>query len=261
MVSRRVLAAAGLSLFLGGTALATPARGCSRPIRTPVLQWVPYFFRGEDGQLGGADFEIIQAVLAEAGCQLQVTPEVPRKRRYAMYAAGEIDLIPGASDTPERRERSWFSRPYRMETVALFALPQRAGALRDIASFDDLLQRRVRLLALNAGYFGAAYDGYREAFVREKLVTSFETFAQGLAMLAHDRGDVIMADQATLLNEARQLPMALAALPFKASSAPVHMMLNKATVTDTDLQRIDAALERLEQRGVLHKLRARYGVP
>lgn len=258
MVSRRKLAGVGLCLALAGPSAI--AAGCSRPIRTPALQWVPYFYRDADGRVTGADFEIIQAVLAEAGCNLQVTAEVPRKRRYAMYAAGELDLIPGASDTPERRLHSWFTRPYRMETVGLFTLPQRAAALHDIDGFEALLQRRVRLLALNAGWFGAGYEGFRERFEGERLVTQFETFTQGLNMLAHDRGDVIMADQATLLNEARQIAMPLAALPFRASSAPVHMMLNKATITEADLRRINAALERLEARGALQRLRARYGV-
>ena len=58
---------------------------------------------------------------------------------------------------------------------------------------------------------------------------------------------------------ARQQGVALVPLPFTVMRAPVHLMLNKANTTAADLVRINAAIARLEQRGVLAGIRGNYG--
>lgn len=246
-----------LLLLLNGPAQAAP---CSRPLRIAMMEWPPYFFPNDKGEAVGADIELIRAVFKEAGCSLELGEAVPRNRRYAMFKAGELDIIPGASDTAERREFAWFGRAYRMETVSLFTLPAKLALYRDVSGFQDVLARRIPLLSLNAGWFGADYEAYIGRLQEARLSSTFETFEKGLLMLARERGELIMADHATLLFEAGRLKMELAPLPYHPSNAPVHLMFSKKTVSEDEVQRLNAAQERLEARGVLRAIRARYGV-
>jgi polar amino acid transport system substrate-binding protein len=225
-----------------------------------MMAWPPYFYLGDMGAAVGGDIELMQAIFKEAGCTLEIGEEVPRKRRLAMFMAGELDMIPGSSDTPERREYAWFSRPYRNETVSFFTLPAKLERYRDVRGFEDVLNRRITLLSLNSGWFGPEYEQYIGRLREAKLSSTFEGFAQGLVMLSKERGELIMADHATLLTEAARLKMDLAPLPINISHAPVHMMFNKKTVPEADVLQLNAAAERLEARGVLKSIRRNYGM-
>ena len=244
------LAAAASALALSMLGQWTPAaQACSKPVRVAMMAWPPYFYAGDLGSAVGGDVEIMQAIFKEAGCKLEIGEEVPRKRRLAMFMAGELDMIPGSSDTPERREYAWFSKPYR-----------NVERYRDVRGFEDVLNRRITLLSLNSGWFGPAYEQYIVRLREAKLSSTFEGFAQGLVMLSKERGELIMADHATLLTEAARLKMDLAPLPHNISHAPVHMMFNKKTVPEADVLLLDAAAERLEARGVLKQIRRKYGM-
>lgn len=236
------------------------AAACERALRVAMMEWPPYFYPNEAGDAVGADIEMMRAIFKEAGCSLELRETLPRNRRYAMFKSGDLDIIPGASDTPERREYAWFGHAYRMETVSLFTLPSKLPQYRDIVGFQDLLSRRISLLSLNAGWFGADYDQYISRLQEARLSSNFESFEKGLLMLSRERGELIMADHATLLHEAARLKMELAALPYRPSNAPVHLMFSKKTVSEEEVLRLNAAQERLEARGVLRSIRARYNV-
>lgn len=248
--------------FCLATMLAPPAQAddCGKPLRIARLEWPPYFYSNEQGEPVGADIELIRAVFKEAGCRLELSEAVPRNRRNAMFKAGELDMMPGAADTPERRKFAWFGQAYRLETVSLFTLPAKLPLYRELRGFQDLLDRRIPLLSLNAGWFGPEYEQYLGRLREARLSSTFETFEKGLLMLARERGELIMADHATLLYESGRLKMALAALDYHPSNAPVHLMFSKKTVSQSVVRRLNAAQTRLESRGVLAAIRARYGV-
>ncbi|MFC7652133.1 substrate-binding periplasmic protein [Pseudoduganella danionis] len=84
-------------------------------------------------------------------------------------------------------------------------------------------------------------------------------FQQGVRMLEAGRADVILGDSAALRYEARELGLAISALPVTVLRAPVHLMLNKNTTTTEELEQINAAITRLEKQGVLAEIRNRYG--
>ncbi|MNR49989.1 hypothetical protein D3C85_1694470 [compost metagenome] len=79
-------------------------------------------------------------------------------------------------------------------------------------------------------------------------------------MFKAGRGELIMGDAAAVRAEARRLGVALAALPFVPFRAPVHLMLNAASTTPQQLERINAAIAQLEQNGTLAAIRVRYGL-
>jgi len=237
--------------------LALSSNACT--LRVSPEEWPPYIYRS-DGKVTGADYELITAILQQAGCSLQLQAEVPPARRHVLFQQGRLDLLLAASDTPERRGFARFSLPYRNETVGLFALPHRASRLRSAASFSDLVSRRVALLTPRIGFYGPDYERALPALDANGRRSTFTTFEQGIRMLVAGRGDLIMGDAAALRHVAQQLGVQIEALSFVPFRAPVHMMLNTASTTREQLERINQAITRLEQSGALGAIRARYGI-
>ncbi len=238
--------------------LASPAGACT--LRLAPEEWPPYFYHNDKEVLGGVDFELLQAILKHAGCGLQLEKEMPPARRNVLFQQGKLDLLMAASATEERRGYARFSLPYRQETVGLFTVPEKAGKLRRVDSFQDLVSQHAGLLAPRLGFYGEDYERALPLLNAEGRRSTFGTFEQGIKMLEAGRGDVIMGDAHALRHIARLQNVRIVQLPYVPYRAPVHLMLNAASTTQAELARINQAITQLEQNGTLGAIRARYGV-
>jgi ABC-type amino acid transport substrate-binding protein len=110
------IASAGLAGF-GSTAPA-------EPISVAVLEnSPPMAYRDEQGQLTGFSVEIARAVCAEMAADCAFRPMVLGHVVDAL-ASGEIDIAAvSLLDTPERRRRILFARPYFRSVTLWFARP------------------------------------------------------------------------------------------------------------------------------------------
>ncbi|WP_273429559.1 ABC transporter substrate-binding protein [Chitinibacter tainanensis] len=250
----------GCVLALALSPLWVQAAGCQKPLRMAVEQWPPYVYSDAQGKPRGVDIEILQAIFAEAGCSLQIGPELPRKRRQAMFIEGKIDLMLAASITPERQQFSWFTAPYRDESVSLFSKPEQAAQYTQLEGFGSILQQRIALLAPNAGWYGEDYKKHYFWLNEARLLSPFETFNQGVRMLAAGRAPLLLGDTGAVHFEAGQQQISVYQLPLLVMSEPVHFMLSKKSVSQADSEKLNAALLRLEKRGVLKKIRSQYGL-
>ncbi|NGZ82872.1 substrate-binding periplasmic protein [Duganella aceris] len=237
--------------------VAVQARGCE--LRMAMDQWPPYIFRQAGGAPSGLDMELAQAIVKEAGCTLRLLPELPPSRRQVLFEQGGIDLLLAASTTPERRAYARFSIPYRHESVGLFTRTSLLPRYQAITSLDALLKRKLPLLAPKVGWYGAGYARLQPTLAARGQLSTFSSFQQGLRMLDAGRADLIIGDRAALRHEARRQGVAISALPLAlVLHAPVHLMLNKRSTSQADLDRIDAAIGRLERQGALSQIRRRY---
>lgn len=257
---RMALAAAVLwsALALAGGAQAR-APACSRAITMGTGQWEPYAYYDAQKRFTGIDADMVRAIFKEAGCTLVELGAMPPTRNMLLFNKGEIDLLSGASLTPERQKLAWFSLPYRDETVGLFALADSVGQFQAIHSFDDFLRQPLRLLAPRVGYYGDAYDQHMEALIAGKRLSQFVDFAQGMRMLAAGRAPFILGDAAGIEHAAARQGVKVQPLPFWLVQSQVHLMLSRATVRQADVQRLDAAIVRLQRRGTLEQIRRSYG--
>lgn len=237
---------------------ALPACACQ--FRMASETWPPYIYSGDDGILTGADVELAQAIVREAGCILEVVPELPSLRREILFRQGKLDLMLAASHTEERRRYARFSAPYRQEQVGLFAATEKLQQFAKIDSFDAIVRQRIAVLAPRAGWYGPDYARAAGAQDAGTWRNTFGNFRQGIQMFRAGRAELIMGDTAALQHEARRQGVALSALPYVPFNAPVHLMLNASSTTPEQLARINAAIARLEHSGVLTTIRARYGL-
>lgn len=250
MLARHVLLAATL------VPLALPAPACT--LKMALEQWPPYSMMDARSGPAGLDLELLRAIAGDAGCTLQMLPELPPARRQLLFRQGSLNLQLAASDTPERRAYARFSLPYRHETVGIFTTPARYQRFRQIDSFDAIARLRATLLAPRVGWYGADYARHALALEAGGLLSTFSNFPQGLRMLAAGRAELIMGDTVALRYAARRQGVELVALPLAPLRAPVHLMLHAASTSAADLAAIDGAITRLEQRGTLEAIRSRY---
>nr|WP_315252733.1 transporter substrate-binding domain-containing protein [uncultured Duganella sp.] len=251
MQARYVLSAIAL--------LGVAAQPSACELSMALEQWPPYVYSAPNGGITGLDWELAQAILKEAGCRLQLQPELPTARRQAVFEQGQLDLLLAASDTPERRRYARFSNVYRYETVGLFTLSSAHARYLHVSSLDVLAREKLALLAPKVGWYGSAYARLQPQLAASGRLSPFLNFQQGLRMLDAGRADLIMGDSGALRHEARAQGIAISPLPLVVLRAPVHLMLNKKTTSQADLDRINAAISRLERQGALAAIRARYG--
>lgn len=222
-------------------------------------QWEPYAYYDAQQRFTGIDADMARAIFKEAGCTLVELGSKPAVRNLALFQKGEIDLMTGASITPERLGFARFSLPYRDETVGLFALAGSAGQYAGVRSFADFLGRPLSLLAPKAGWYGAAYQQQVERLKDRGRLSQFLDYAQGIRMLAAGRASFILGDAAGIEHAAARQGVKVQPLPFWLVQARVHLMFSRATIGLDDVRRIDAAIERLQKRGALERIRRSYG--
>lgn len=239
--------------------LGVAAQASACELSMALEQWPPYVYSTQQGKPAGLDWELAQVILKEAGCRLRALPELPTARRQRLFEQGQLDLLLAASDTPERRRYARFSNTYRYETVGLYTRSHLRARYLYINNLDVLAREKLPLLAPKVGWYGSAYARLQPALEDSGRLSTFISFQQGVRMLDAGRADLIMGDSGALRYEARAQGVAISPLPLVVLRAPVHLMLNKSTTTQADLDRINAAIARLERQGVLSTIRARYG--
>lgn len=253
---------AGPMIALALALLASPgawANACSKPIRLATGQWEPYSYYDAQGRFVGIDVDMVHAIFKEAGCTLVELGSMPASRNLTLFFRGDIDIMTGASRTPERLKRAYFSLPYRDETVGLFSLADAGGRYQTIRSFDQFLARRVSLLAPRTGWYGEAYEKQMPALLANKRLSQFSDFPQGIRMLAAGRAQFMLGDASGVEHAAARHGIKVQPLPFWLVESQVHLMFNRTTVREADVRRIDAAIERLQRRGVFDRIRRSYG--
>ena len=236
-----------LALMLFAPLLATAA--CTRPLRVPYEDWRPYSFFS-DGQHTGLETELLAAVAKEAGCRVSYVREVPRNRRLPMLLAGELDLLIAA--TPRPGDAAWYTRPYRDEVLGVF---MRADEARmDARSLDELLRARLRLVT----HRGPAIVPIVNDFKARGLLTWFEEYAKGVQLMQLGRGDVLLGDSVAVSYAARAADVPLIELPITLLRDPVTYKLSRKSLTEADLRAFNQAIQRLEARGELQRIRGRW---
>ena len=121
-----------------------PLLGAAQCIKT--VRWyddAPFSFKGRDGQLRGANIELMRAILKTMRCDVKFV-EMPWARALIELQAGRLDLLPGALYTPEREQFAYFSRPLNRSPNRLFMSAKAASRYR-LSNLADIVGTRFRL--------------------------------------------------------------------------------------------------------------------
>jgi polar amino acid transport system substrate-binding protein len=223
-------------------ALAGPARAQDLQIGTEP-DYAPYVFLDGQGELIGFDIDLGNAICAELALTCTWVA-MPFDQLVDTVARGEVDLaIAGMAATPGRAERVDFTRPYRDNTVASF------GAF---AALQPGLSAEGALTAVQSGTIyidelDALGQPYREY---ESMTAMLDALRRGeVQVIFGGYGNIEDIIETT---EPQLRIIEGVEMTNYGTAIAVHRG-NKGLT-----QRINAALDALEARGVLDELEARW---
>lgn len=238
------------------TAIQNQTNKCSRIIRIAPEDWIPYSLIVEKDAVG-IDIDSIKEVMKEAGCEIEILTKIPRKRRLELFKRGQIDILYAASKNAEREQFSYFTRPYRKESIALFHLESNRDAA-SVTSFEEITQRGYHIIAPNAGFYGKDYEDASKVLNASKRILHYEEVTQGIKMLAAKRAQILLGDYYSVLYYASKMNIKLNALSYFPNEDLIYFMLSKASLKQSDVDIINKAIQKLEQNGSFKKIDQNY---
>ncbi|MDY0745807.1 transporter substrate-binding domain-containing protein [Paucibacter sp. R3-3] len=233
-----------------------------RVLRALVESWPPYVYPGKGNEVRGLDAELLQAICQQAGFKLVWvrTPQARRRRRFQELLDDRFDVVFSATPIARDIDSVQYTRPYRQEVMMVAAPAVHDAALDELRSFEDVLDRRVRLLCPDVGGLGKEFEASRAQLESAGLLVRYPTTRQGIDMLRAERAQLIIGDSRDLQEQSRLLAFPLVQQPYGLSAEPVSLMLSRRRLNAADVEAIDQAIEELERRGVLRAIRDRYAL-
>lgn len=244
------LACAMLLAVLSPAHADTPCRG---PGASPLIKVgyipvrPPYQDVNDFGVPIGLDIDITRALFTAMRCDVEYV-SVGWPRALLMLEKGIVDVLAGASYSPERAEYAHFSKPYRHETVALFV---REGQVSQfpLTSLADVETQTFRLGVTGKALYGPDFAALMERPGFRAMVTEMQgQELPALVSLGRLDGYLLDVEIAAVYNRDRlatqPAPGALDRHPaITIDNGPVHLMLSRATITDDFMDRLNRAIE------------------
>lgn len=230
-----------IALALGVWLHAGHAEDCDTTIRVAAhgVWREPHTSSQENGR----DQQILSRIAISLNwCLSWEERETNITRRLAMIRDGEVDVLIGASKTPDRNAYSWFSIPYRDESVQLFIRAGEQSNLQSITSFSALLDSQSTLLALRDCWLGPDYQHNRDELIAMHRVSEVDSYAQGRSMLLAKRADVFIAPD-TFADFLRvEAERRIQPLDWRLYRSPVYFMFSRKTVSQVQVQKFNEVL-------------------
>ena len=221
--------------------------------------WEPYHYMDPKGNLQGLDVELVRAMAAEAGCSVSFERD-NWASLLGRIRTGEIDLISGATRTPERDEFAMFSSPYRIEEFGLFVRRDDTNVLA-AESLAAMLDAGMKIGVTDAYLYGSEIEALQDdpAYEDQFIIAEVgETNATRLLDRVIDAylEDVIVG---TSIVRRRGLDADVELHPLAATGgSEVRLMFSNASVSPEVVARFDSALTRLRESGRYEEIEGQY---
>lgn len=226
---------------------------CSEPIQIGFNDWAPYAWIDESGNAVGLDVDMLTLVANNLGCKVEFI-QMPVKRAHQMLKVGTLDMMMGASYTPEREKYAYFSNSYRDEEVKLFVEAGNASSII-VEKWQDIISKRLKLLVPAYGWYGQDYLATKDELSQQGLLVTSPTATQSVQMLAYKRGDILIGDSVSLPYIANQSEgLILSPLALVVDSNQIHFMISKKANKSALLAEINQSISTLSNHGALARV-------
>lgn len=210
------------------TAAAPPPEPCKLSVGWDP--WEPYQYEDVNGAMRGMDVEVVRVVAQDAGCDVRFVRGSWQMLLSKLHD-GEIDLLMGASATPERETYARFSPPYRQETFALYVRSEDLERLSP-KSLSQLVASGRRIGVTNGYFYGDAAtqlilgDDTADGFAAAPLVEL------NYARLVDGEIDALLDDTyvAAALMRRKGWDAQISRHPLEISSSTVSLMYSKSSM-------------------------------
>lgn len=224
--------------------------------------WEPYAvytFLDEQGDLTGADIELIEAIAQEIDCVLTFR-ELPWARVMLEIESGALDVATSASRSAEREAFAHFSEPYRSAEVAIYVRRGESDK-HALADLRAIAQTGFRLGVIAGYHYGEEFAELMkdEAFAAQ--VDATVDYPTNLRKLLHGRIDGYLVDDVgVLVAEAKHLGITdqIERHPRRFAGEALHLIFSEKSVDPALVQAVNEAIRRLEADGRLKRIMQKY---
>ncbi|MCX4027135.1 transporter substrate-binding domain-containing protein [Endozoicomonas sp. SM1973] len=208
----------------------------------------PFLYQNEHKEVTGLDTLVIKRVFDRAGCKYQFI-EMPWKRSLLEIKQGNLDMLPTASITDERKKYALFSVEYRDEEYRIIV---RKGEAEQwpLNKLSDVVSLQMRLLVELGAWLGDEYNTARKNASFEQLLLKMPLVDhRALKMLLASHVDGLIMEPPTAKYKAMEQGILdkIEVHPYVVNADPVYFMFSKKTVSHKDIKIINKAL--LEYKG------------
>jgi polar amino acid transport system substrate-binding protein len=255
--------------FLAGCLLLTqlaPGLASDRNLRVAWFDQPPYQYQevsGKSERPSGVDLEILRQAAERAGLSVTL-----RYHDFAhaleLLAAGEVDLVAGAYDTPQRRTYAEVSPAFRRNIDRAFLYKH-----LDLPRVDSpaelgkgLAARGIRLAVVKSFDWGAETTAMIEALKAEGLVVFTNSLPASVSAVLDGRAQGFIGDQLSgMALLAAWGSQELAPYPLILQQRPVHMLFSKTSIPPWQRERFSAALAGMHRDGSIERIVQRFTNP
>lgn len=216
--------------------------------------WYPYQFHNKDSQLVGLDFDVMNAILAEAKLKGEYT-ELPWLRHLKYIESGEFDVAMGTSYSKERESYAYYSVPYRTETVHLFVRTGRKETIK-LDTLSDLIGSPYFIGVEEGYYYGENYKSLIKNPNFAKQISEVFDIEQSVQMTLQGSIDGFLADPQTVKSfvDKYRLENVFEQHSLEIYSDNIHIIMSRKSVDKTLFEQVNNALKSLKERGELDKI-------
>lgn len=212
--------------------------------------YLPYQFAGADGEVTGADIELMREILAAIGCGV-VFKELPWARQLLELKNGTLDVSTSASWTPERASYVHFSIPYRRADMAIFV---RRGTVShySLGALSQIPVVGFRVGVILGYYYGQEFEELRQNPAFAAYIDPAADYPTNIRKLLHARIDGLLVDDVAVMRaEAQALGVAdrLERYPLHMPGDEFHLMFSRRSVAADVVAAVDRQLHAMKASG------------
>ncbi|NBB93061.1 MAG: transporter substrate-binding domain-containing protein [Gammaproteobacteria bacterium] len=220
--------------------------------------WEPYHYQPVGDRVQGLDVDLIGAMAERADCDLE-WEQGSWASMLQLVRTGNIDLLPGATRTPQREEFARFSQPYRTESFRIHVRAEESEQWSGMA-LTELLGNGFRL-GLTRGYiYGSEVEAILDDPRWQDQLVEVPVGELNVLHLVDFRIDGFLEDPfvAASIDHRRDWGIRFETLPLDVYSGDVHLMFSRASVDAGVVDRFDRALSELRESGEHERILDRY---
>lgn len=239
------------------SAAAEPVSTADCELTLGMDAWEPYQYMTVGNTVAGLDVELVQAVMGNMGCSLNVI-QGSWLELLTLLKQGEVDFVLGASKTDDREAFAYFSEPYRQERFQLYVRKEQADMpYSDLMAF---LADGHKVGVVNEYYYGDEVAAlYADDAQRSKFVGAIIS-ELNMARLLDEEIDGLLEDSFVGASILRRKGLDKYIQPHSISlgTSDVYVMFSKASVSSQQVEQFNSGLAQLRSNGGYSRIMEKY---
>ena len=221
--------------------------------------YAPYTYADDNGEVTGADIDMIKAIAADIGCSVELV-QLPWARILREVENGTLDVSTSTSWTQDRSEWARFSEPYRETEIAIYV--RRGETSRfDVDSLADIPGQSIRLGVIVDYFYGKELAALVSDPDYAAWIDGAPDYATNIRKLINGRIDGFLVEDVGVMHAELERLDAIDLVeryPLRIPGQKLHFMFGRRTVDLAIVEQVDAAVAQMRADGRLDAIMAKY---